>query len=423
MQVLNIAIYWFRNDLRLLDNQAFSKAAQSTDFLLPIYIHDERTNSSTKWNFLRVGERRKDFLNASLNDLRSQLRELGSDLIELVGDSKVLFEEIRKVNSIEQIFCEKIQAPEELEQIKELMDLGFDVKSIWQSSMLDPKSLPFDLAQMPNIFTQFRQLIEKNQLRFTKPFEATRDIPPVPKLCITFDSKSQSDSSKLDMLFKGGERRALAHVKQYFDRQLVDSYKETRNQLIGLDYSTKFSPWLALGCISPRSVAIQLQEYEDEFGENDGTYWLWFELLWRDYFRFLFFKFGKRLFHAKGLADQKPPPFDELKFRKWTTGTTGSSLIDAGMRELGETGFLSNRMRQIVSSFWIYEMNGDWQAGAAWFESQLIDFDVYSNQGNWLYISGRGTDPRGGRAFNLIKQANEYDPEGIYQRMWLKNQY
>ena len=98
-------------------------------------------------------------------------------------------------------------------------------------------------------------------------------------------------------------------------------------------------------------------------------------------------------------------------------------MIDAGMRELGETGFLSNRMRQIVSSFWIYEMNGDWQAGAAWFESQLIDFDVYSNQGNWLYISGRGTDPRGGRAFNLIKQANEYDPEGIYQRMWLKNQY
>jgi deoxyribodipyrimidine photo-lyase len=89
------------------------------------------------------------------------------------------------------------------------------------------------------------------------------------------------------------------------------------------------------------------------------------------------------------------------------------------MRELQNTGYLSNRMRQVVASYWIYDMKGDWQAGAAWFESQLIDYDVYSNQGNWLYIAGKGTDPRGGRPFNVKKQTQDHDPKGIYRQMWL----
>jgi deoxyribodipyrimidine photo-lyase len=89
------------------------------------------------------------------------------------------------------------------------------------------------------------------------------------------------------------------------------------------------------------------------------------------------------------------------------------------MRELAATGFLSNRMRQIVASHWVYAMNGNWQVGAAWFESCLIDYDVYSNQGNWLYVAGHGTDPRGGRAFNVAKQIAQYDADGSYRKRWL----
>ena len=110
--------------------------------------------------------------------------------------------------------------------------------------------------------------------------------------------------------------------------------------------------------------------------------------------------------------------FDSEKFIKWSSGTTGESLIDAGMRELKKTGYLSNRMRQIVASYWIYDMRGDWQAGCAWFEYQLIDYDVYSNQGNWLYIAGKGTDPREGRPFNVAKQTQDHDRDGIYRQMW-----
>ena len=88
------------------------------------------------------------------------------------------------------------------------------------------------------------------------------------------------------------------------------------------------------------------------------------------------------------------------------------------MRELAASGYLSNRLRQLVASYLIHDLGGDYRAGAAWFEAQLLDYDVYSNQGNWLYIAGRGTDPRGGRRFNPEKQTREHDPDGEYRHMW-----
>jgi deoxyribodipyrimidine photo-lyase len=115
-----------------------------------------------------------------------------------------------------------------------------------------------------------------------------------------------------------------------------------------------------------------------------------------------------------------PPQHHQQSFVKWCLGQTGEPIVDAGMNELRSTGYLSNRLRQVVASYLIYDLNCDWRAGAEWFQAQLIDYDVYSNQGNWLYISGRGTDPRGGRRFNPKKQALDYDPNGLYRSIWLK---
>ena len=111
-------------------------------------------------------------------------------------------------------------------------------------------------------------------------------------------------------------------------------------------------------------------------------------------------------------------PHDGAAFARWCAGSTGEPLVDAGMRELALTGWLSNRMRQIVASYLIHELRCDWRAGAAWFESQLLDFDPYSNQGNWAYIAGRGTDPRGGRRFDIQRQARQHDPDGRYRAAW-----
>jgi deoxyribodipyrimidine photo-lyase len=415
---MTTAIYWFRNDLRLEDNPAFLQACNEANHLLPIYIHQTLLEKEAVWGFPRASEHRKLFLDQSLQDLRSQLRNKGSDLFELTGDGLDIFEKLRAQIDVDAIYCEQIEAPEELEQVALLRQAGFRVNATWQSSMLDPQCLPFPIQEMPDIFTQFRQRVEKHKLRFTMPVDAPTSIPPLPtietSLIQILDRNTLSGGRK----FQGGELGARAHIQQYFERRLPDTYKQTRNQLIGMDYSSKFSPWLALGCSSARSIVKQLSEYEVSFGENDGTYWLWFELLWRDYFRFLHFKFGKRLYCTQGLSTVPSNPFDEDKFLQWTAGCTGEGLIDAGMHELQKTGYLSNRMRQIVASYWIYDMKGDWRAGAAWFESQLIDYDVYSNQGNWLYIAGKGTDPRGGRPFNVAKQTHDHDPEGIYRQIW-----
>ena len=216
----------------------------------------------------------------------------------------------------------------------------------------------------------------------------------------------------------GSEAAALAHLAQYLARKLPHSYKATRNGLTGLDYSSKFSPWLATGALSPRQIYADLKAFEHDQGANDGTYWLWFELLWRDYFRLLHLQYGAALYRARGLSELPPAPHNPRGFDHWCRGETGEPLVDAAMRELAATGYLSNRLRQVVASYLIYDLHSDWRAGAAWFESQLVDYDVYSNQANWLYIAGRGTDPRGGRRFNPIKQAQDHDADGSYRRLW-----
>lgn len=416
---MKTVIYWFRNDLRLDDNPAFLQACTQADCLLSVYIQTPSDEQDTAWDFRRVSKHRKVFLSETLQDLKSQLSILGSDLFELHGDVLDVMVKLKALTGSAVIYCEHIEAPEELEQVASLKKAGFEVQTIWQSSMLDPHALPFRLEVMPDVFTQFRQQIEKHQLRFTLPAQAPKNIPPLPifdAAPLALPGRSSEPGSKL---FQGGEKTAQAHIQQYFKRRLPDTYKQTRNQLIGMDCSSKFSPWLALGACSARSIAKQLSEYEGCYGANEGTYWLWFELLWRDYFRFLSFKYGKRLFHSKGLSQNPGNPFNSEQFLQWSSGNTGVALIDAGMRELQKTGYLSNRMRQIVASYWIYDMRGDWQAGAAWFESQLMDYDVYSNQGNWLYIAGKGTDPRGGRSFNVTKQTQDHDPDGAYRQMWL----
>ena len=194
---------------------------------------------------------------------------------------------------------------------------------------------------------------------------------------------------------------------------------------MGLDFSSKWSPWLAHGALSARYAYAELKQFEQEYGANEGSYWLWFELLWRDYFRFLHLQYGAKLYRAEGLNamavacnSEVNQHQDQIKFEAWCQAKTGEKLIDAAMTELRLTGYLSNRLRQVLASYLIYELEGDWRAGAAWFESCLIDYDVYSNQGNWLYIAGKGTDPRGGRRFNVAKQVHDHDRDGCYQRTW-----
>lgn len=420
---MTTAIYWFRNDLRLSDNPAFTLACNDTEFLLPIYINHTNLGGMDRPTYPQISKHRSEFLLESLQDLRDQLLVRGSNLFELTGDVLEVFQNLREQLRTNTIYCEQIQVTQELDLVAKLREAGFEIKSVWQSSMIDPRSLPFDLEDMPSVFTQFRLKVEKHELKFTPPLISPLSVSPLPNISGHLNKLIHLETAQDEKSFYGGEKKALAHIDQYFERRLVDTYKKTRNQLIGMDYSSKFSPWLALGCCSARTIAQKLTQYEHQFGSNEGTYWLWFELLWRDYFRFLSFKSTNEQhaenFSSEEESDELSHQFEGIKFRRWAAGYTGESFVDAGMCELSSTGYLSNRMRQVVASYWIYNLQGNWRVGAAWFRSQLLDYDVYSNQGNWQYIAGKGPEHQGGRQFNIAKQTQDHDPNGVYTKLWL----
>ena len=423
------SVYLFRQDLRLEDNPAFAKACSESQFLISIYCKSPENQKITKWGFPREGIHRSHFLNDSLNDLNQQLKAKGSELCLFEGEPIHVLQDLIKQLQVDAIYCEEIAAPEEQNELTLIKGLGIPVHTTWQSTMIDPDELPFSADEMPEQFTQFRIQIEKRKHLFTQPKLTSKVIPPLPDefkhqqaLKVSPSNITLSTQSSFPYWkesFRGGESHAKQHLHQYLQKRLPHTYKKTRNELFGEDYSSKFSPWLANGCLSPRIIMTQLKEFETEFGANESSYWLWFELLWRDYFRILHLKWGSALYHARGLSDAPPPQHNPKWFEKWCAGNTGESIVDAGMRELHATGYLSNRLRQVVASYLIYDLNCDWRAGAAWFESQLIDYDVYSNQGNWLYIAGRGTDPRGGRRFNPKKQADDHDFDKAYRSLWI----
>lgn len=417
-------IYWFRQDLRLADNPAFARACEQADALLPVYCVPPR--STTPWGFERTGPHREYFQQTAVSALADQLSARGSALMSIEGNAVEELVTLAKRLGVERIVCERIAAPEEHAQVQALRAAGLTVEDDWQSSLFMPGALPMSIEELPDVFSSFRRLVEKAHALPRQVVPAPTKLPALPvgispapielPNAPELDQRSAFPYQTAD--FNGSEHAALAHLRQYFDRGLANSYKATRNSLSALDDSTKFSPWLALGSLSAPQIYQALTAFEAEHGANDSTYWIFFELMWRDYFRFLHLKYGIRLYRASGLNGKDAPPHNAQGFARWCRGETGEALIDAGMRELTATGYLSNRLRQIVASYLIHDLRCDWRAGAAWFEAQLIDYDVYSNQGNWLYIAGHGTDPRGGRRFNTAKQASEHDADGSYRKAW-----
>jgi len=453
-------LFWFRHDLRLHDQPALHRAialAQATGgWLLPLYIHDPLWQTETVWGFARSSALRQQWRDMALHDLRQQLQALGSDLLQWQGEPVSLLRSLAlalgeacRAPYAPVLVCEEIAAPEEQAQLEALRKQGLRLESVWQSTLMEPASLPFAMPQLPDVYSDFRRALERASVAAASPLPAPRALPPLPPLphsvlpsrlgqagdtvgeavgdtageamgaaAVADNASSAGSALRLFGGLHGGERAALRHLEQYCQRGLPHSYKQTRNGLSGIDYSTKWSPWLATGALSPRRAWAEVQALVAQQGPSEGTDWIRVELLWRDYFRWLHCKYGRRLYRSSGLRRGSPPTHDAQAFLRWCRGQTGQPFIDAGMRELKATGYLSNRLRQNVASYLIHDLACDWRAGAAWFEAQLIDFDVTSNQGNWLYLSGGGTDPRGSRRFDPQRQAQLYDPDGAYRARW-----
>ena len=210
----------------------------------------------------------------------------------------------------------------------------------------------------------------------------------------------------------------LDSFKKYLNEDHAKFYYDTRNALLGKNFSTRLSHLLNLGLIHPQEVITLVNQYEKEKIKNKSTNWIKFELLWREYFYALYNQ--EYFFKSLGFdgGENKLAP---IKTKQYLNKMNKNPLIRAMNKELQNTGFLSNRSRQIYASYLVNCTELDWRYGAWWFQLHLHDYDLFSNWGNWLYLSGYGTDSRGPRFFNIVKQMKSYDPELTYLKYW--NEY
>lgn len=227
-------------------------------------------------------------------------------------------------------------------------------------------------------------------------------------------------------VFKAGilpaksESQALNKINQYFLSGKALHYFETRNSFHYNEGPSNFSIPLSLGLVSPRSILEIIKDYELIHGENKSTYWLRFELLWREYFYWLYGMHGLDFFSLNGLSHQKNLRIDVISLITLEESLKKNPLIYCMIKELKSEGVLSNRCRQIFASYFINHLDYDWRYGAYLFQLYLKDYDLASNWGNWTYLAGVGTDPRGKRYFDIQKQIAQYDPQNSYLSRWSK---
>ncbi len=427
---MSTTLLWFRTDLRLWDHQPLQRACKGS-LLIPLYCLDPRQWGQTSFGFVKTGPFRTQFLLESLADLRQALQQQGSDLVIRRGYPEAVIPDLAKAWQVEAVYAHEEVGTEE-EAVTEavrlaLQALGIPLHTDWGHTLYHPADLPFPLSQLPEVFTQFRKQVENTTpIRDPLPMPKIPPLPegvdpgPLPTLADLGLSLPPPDP-RAQFAYRGGTTAGLARLQSYFwEQDRLRFYKETRNGMLDPNAGSRLSAWLALGCLSPRTVYAEVKRYEQERVRNESTYWLVFELMWRDYFRFILAKHGRKLFRPSGLQGI-PIPWqqDWSRFQLWCRGETGYPLVDANMRELAATGFMSNRGRQNVASFLTKNLGIDWRLGAEWFESLLIDYDVASNYGNWNYTAGVGNDARGFRYFNIPKQSRDYDPKGEYLRHWL----
>ncbi|HBH07465.1 MAG TPA: DASH family cryptochrome [Flavobacteriales bacterium] len=426
----NTAFVWFRNDLRVQDQTSLFKAVNSHYRVAGVYCFDRRLTEPGRYGFPKLGSYRRKFLIESLESLKNNLQDLGIPLLLLNGSAQnVLPKAIERLN-VNSVFFQEEWTQEESDEIEILKKAFPEIQwhSTYDQFLFHPEDINIPVPEVPEVFTAFRKKVEKKVDVRSSVLPEKKQTDPLHLIDlqdITIDistiKTNEPPDSRSAFPFKGGEDEALSRLEEYFWKtDGLSRYKYTRNGLIGTEYSSKFSSWLALGCISPITIYHEVKRYEKERIKNQSTYWLVFELIWRDYFKYVSLKHGNKIFMKKGIRDEeKTWRQDEKVIQSWIDGKTADSFINANMIELKKTGWMSNRGRQNIASYFVHNLGQDWRIGAAYFEAMLVDYDVHSNYGNWMYVAGVGNDPRR-RVFNTRSQAERYDTNGEFQNRWLQ---
>lgn len=418
------ALVIYRNDLRVHDHAALYHAMHNHEEVLAIYILDKTLLETTQFGFKKLGPFRAKFLVEGLSDLNNNLDTLNVPFFVYLDDPISRLKSFVKTYTIDALYYHTLVGEEETRFEAALKTTFSELKhhKYFERTLLNLEQLPFDIKTMPDVFTEFKNLVEK-ALDIKRPYPALNPQNP-----LTIKGEKSFEcfhdlgfTEHIESRFKGGETEGLKRLNYYFfESKKVKDYKLTRNGLLFDDDSSKFSPYLSQGSLSPRTVYAALKQFEETVIQNESTYWLFFELLWRDFFIFIHMKYGNKLFSKGGIKDLCCDwEEDQELVNKVYKARTGYPLIDASIKEMNQTGFMSNRGRQNVASFFTKNLSLNWLIGAAMFEMMLIDYDVSSNYGNWAYIAGVGNDKQPFRFFNLEKQGETYDQEATYVKTYL----
>lgn len=417
-------LVWFRNDLRLHDNEMLVEAIAKSDAILPVYILDHRSFGETKYGSLKTGNIRAQFILESVLGLRNALKQIGGNLLIAEGKPEDIIPQLVQEYEITEVYHHREVAREET-HISTLVEnalwkLRVNLKHFIGHTLYNKEDLPFPIKDIPDAFNQFKKKIERDSI--IKPCFAAPDrinvaevidwgtLPALEDLNLLPQQKDQ----RADFEFKGGEAEGLVHLQKVI--LAMQQAATTKNLIL----ASKLSAWLAIGSLSPRKVYWEIKKMESVPNTKAMFNHILLGLLWRDYFRFMFKKYGNTFFSPDGFGSQGLVDVEneQENFNKWRNAQTGFAVVDAVMTELNQTGFISNIARQTAALYLINNLEVSWVLGAAYFEEKLIDYNPASNWGNWANVAGVGNDQKSKSVFDLDKNIKNLDPKGNYSITW-----
>ena len=400
MNPVEVAFFWFRRDLRLEDNVGLFFALKSQYPVIPLFIFDEEILDKLPKDDARVG-----FIHESLSKMNDFLKEIDCSILIKKGKTMQIWQELISELNVKEVFFNKDYEPYAIQRdlvISEFLALhninhfSFKDQVIFEElEIVKSDGLPY------TVYTPYKN----------KWLEKYKTEAPVPEYKVTeYFSGFQKSNFTFPTLNQIGFHESAIKVIPH-NLKNVHNYHENRN-FPALDSTTHLSTHLRFGTVSIRKLVNWAFHKNDVFLS---------ELIWREFFMQILFSFPKvATQNFKSAYDGIVWRNDETDFKRWCTGTTGYPMVDAGMRELNETGYMHNRVRMVVASFLCKHLLISWQWGEAYFAEKLLDFDLSANVGNWQWAAGTGCDAAPYfRVFNPEIQLKKFDEKGIYIRKWI----
>jgi deoxyribodipyrimidine photo-lyase len=411
------AIVWFRRDLRLSDNPALTQGAKSP--IIPLFIWDEndpyKPGGASKW-----------WLYKSIISLQKSLSNHGLKLILRQGSPLTILKEITSSHNVSAIYWNRCYEPYEIERDKEIQEFfegRLDCQSFSSSLLLEPWMLKTRSGSPYQVFTPYWKALRALEA-FPPPLPCPLNLKGYVQSILSDRLENwglcpQPDWSKgLDEEWVPGEEGAQKNLSSFLVNSL-QRYTKNRN-LPSYKGTSKLSPHLHWGEISPRQIwHVTLS---NNLGEPFQDSWSFLsEVTWREFSYYLLYHFPKLPTNPlRKQFEQFPWVEDEASLHRWEKGVTGFPIVDAGMRQLWEIGWMHNRVRMIVASFLVKDLLISWKKGAAWFYDTLVDADLANNSLNWQWVAGCGVDAAPYfRIFNPVLQGQKFDPQGRYVRRWV----